>query len=123
MPRAGAPHERAQRAAAAPAPDALTPADRYQELFTAVQGARVFADSKTFVDCSPRADPAAIVDAYRAQRDAPGVPEQPVQACPIKAQSAAVAPATASICNAEWVRLGRMSGHGGFVHTHLTASA
>jgi alpha,alpha-trehalase len=52
-----------------PAPDTLTPADRYAELFAAVQGARVFADSKTFVDCAPRIDPAAILAAYRAQRD------------------------------------------------------
>jgi len=43
--------------------------------------------------------------------------EQTGQTAPIKAQSAAVAPATASICNAEWGRLGGMSGHGGFVHT------
>lgn len=57
---------------AAPAPDALTPADRYAELFTAVQGARVFPDSKTFVDCAPRGDPAAILAAYRAQCGAPG---------------------------------------------------
>ncbi len=46
-----------------------------------------------------------------------GVPEQTVRRRPIKAQSAAVARATASICNAEWASLGGMSGHGGFVHT------
>ena len=46
-----------------------------------------------------------------------GVPEQPAQARPIKAQSAAIARAMASICNAERVCLGGMSGHGGFVHT------
>lgn len=45
----------------------MTPADRYAELFTAVQGARVFPDSKTFVDCAPRSDPAEILGAYRAQ--------------------------------------------------------
>ena len=45
------------------------------------------------------------------------VPEQTAQTRPIKAQSTAVARATASICNAERVRLGGMSGHGGFVHT------
>ena len=47
----------ARGGAFAPA-DPLSPADRYQELFTAVQGARVFADSKTFVDCIPCARPA-----------------------------------------------------------------
>lgn len=64
--------ERSTRAAAAPAPDALTPAERYQELFVAVQSGRVFADSKTFVDCAPRAEPDAILAAYRAQRGLPG---------------------------------------------------
>ncbi len=63
---------RARQAAAAPAPDTLTPADRYQELFTAVQGSRVFGDSKTFVDCAPRGEPDAILAAYRGQRRAPG---------------------------------------------------
>ncbi|RYY81082.1 MAG: alpha,alpha-trehalase, partial [Comamonadaceae bacterium] len=64
--------ERAERAAAAPAPDALTPADRYQELFEAVQAGRVFGDSKTFVDCAPRGAPEAILAAYRAHCHAPG---------------------------------------------------
>ena len=63
---------RARQAAGAPAPDTLTPADRYQELFTAVQGSRVFGDSKTFVDCAPRGEPDAILAAYRAQCRAPG---------------------------------------------------
>ena len=49
------------------APDTLSPADRYQELFTAVQAGRVFSDSKTFVDCAPRIDPERILAAYRAQ--------------------------------------------------------
>nr|WP_218510110.1 alpha,alpha-trehalase TreF [Variovorax sp. dw_308] len=62
----------AARASACPAPDTLTPADRYQELFTAVQGARVFADSKTFVDCAPLKDPQEILQAYRAQGKADG---------------------------------------------------
>ncbi len=63
-----------RRAAASqcPPPDDRTPADRYQELFVAVQRERVFADSKTFVDCIPLADPPAILSAYRAERDAPG---------------------------------------------------
>ena len=61
----------AARVAEVPAADPLSPADRYQELFTAVQGGRVFADSKTFVDCVPRGDPADILAAYRAQRTQP----------------------------------------------------
>jgi alpha,alpha-trehalase len=65
-------NERSTKAAEAPAPDTLTPGDRYQELFVAVQEARVFPDSKTFVDCAPRGEPAAILDAYRAARHAPG---------------------------------------------------
>ncbi|SNU83350.1 alpha,alpha-trehalase TreF [Pandoraea sputorum] len=39
--------------------DILTPDDRYQELFVAVQTQRVFADSKTFVDCAPSLAPEA----------------------------------------------------------------
>ena len=46
-----------------------------------------------------------------------GVPERAARLRPIKAQSTAVARATASTCNAEWVRYGGTSGHGGFVHT------
>lgn len=49
--------------------DVLTPADRYQELFVAVQTGRVFRDSKTFVDCIPRYDPAEILQRYRARKD------------------------------------------------------
>ena len=64
--------QRSTRAAAAPAPDALTPADRYEELFTEVQSRHVFADSKTFVDCAPRKEPAAILVDYRAQSVQPG---------------------------------------------------
>jgi len=64
--------QRSSKASEAPAPDTLTPGDRYQEFFTAVQEARVFPDSKTFVDCAPRGEPAAILDAYRAARHAPG---------------------------------------------------
>jgi alpha,alpha-trehalase len=52
--------------------DTLTPADRYQELFVAVQMGGVFADSKTFVDCAPREDPERILEDYRAQCDAEG---------------------------------------------------
>ncbi|MGM8931070.1 alpha,alpha-trehalase TreF [Salinicola halophyticus] len=52
--------------------DTLTPAERYAELFVDVQSRRVFADSKTFVDCVPRQAPEEILVAYRASRDAPG---------------------------------------------------
>ena len=48
-----------------PAADVLSPADRYQELFVAVQSGRVFADSKSFVDCVPTGDPATILSSYR----------------------------------------------------------
>jgi alpha,alpha-trehalase len=61
----------AARVAHVPPADPLTPADRYQELFTAVQGARVFADSKTFVDCVPRGRPDDILAEYRARKDQP----------------------------------------------------
>ncbi|MGH8085688.1 MAG: alpha,alpha-trehalase TreF [Lysobacter sp.] len=60
----------ARLARVAPA-DTLTPADRYQELFVAVQTGRVFADSKTFVDCAPRIDPERILEAYRARHAMP----------------------------------------------------
>src|SRR5690606_7258691 len=46
-------------------PDTLTPADRYQELFVAVQMNEIFSDSKTFVDCVPRYDPEYILAEYR----------------------------------------------------------
>lgn len=52
--------------------DSLTPADRYQELFVEVQMNRVFADSKTFVDCAPRLHPERILAIYRSQRAQPG---------------------------------------------------
>ena len=44
------------------------------------------------------------------------MPERIVKTRPIKAQSAAVAGATASICNAERSGFGGQSGHAGFVH-------
>jgi alpha,alpha-trehalase len=62
----------AQRVASVPAADTLTPADRYQELFEAVQRARVFDDGKTFVDCIPRQPPQRILDAYRAEQHREG---------------------------------------------------
>ncbi|WP_312414413.1 alpha,alpha-trehalase [Pseudescherichia sp.] len=48
-----------------PASDALTPADRYLELFEQVQSSGLFADSKTFPDCAPRMDPLDILIRYR----------------------------------------------------------
>ncbi len=50
-----------------PAADVLTPADRYQDLFIAVQSERIFNDSKDFVDCVPQRDPAEILARYRAE--------------------------------------------------------
>jgi O-antigen ligase len=46
-----------------------------------------------------------------------GVSEQVAKTCPVKAQSADIAGARASICNAERARFGGLSGHGGFVHS------
>jgi len=54
------------------AADTLTPADRYQELFVDAQMNRVFADSKTFVDCAPMGEPERILALYREQRGQPG---------------------------------------------------
>ena len=54
-----------------PASDALTPADRYLELFEAVQAARIFTDSKTFPDCAPRMDPLDILIRYRRLKRRP----------------------------------------------------
>ena len=54
-----------------PQADTLTPADRYEELFVEVQTARVFPDSKTFVDCAPKGDPNAILEAYRKEHVLP----------------------------------------------------
>lgn len=59
-------------AGAAPPADTHSPADRYAELFVAVQRSGVFDDSKTFVDCAPRQAPEAILAAYRAQCHANG---------------------------------------------------
>src|SRR5689334_18387307 len=50
-----------------PEADHATPADRYEELFVRVQRERVFPDSKTFPDCSPRIPPARILEAYRRE--------------------------------------------------------
>ena len=60
----------AQRAPAPAWP--ASPDQRYAELFVAVQSAQVYPDQKSFVDATPKEDPAAILAAYRAQRGQPG---------------------------------------------------
>lgn len=55
-----------------PPSDALTPADRYMELFTAVQSSHLFEDSKTFPDCPPKMDPLDILLRYRRIKNHPG---------------------------------------------------
>ena len=57
-----------------PASDALTPADRYLELFEHVQSAKIFPDSKTFPDCAPKMDPLDILIRYRKVIYCPGRP-------------------------------------------------
>ncbi|WP_255886906.1 alpha,alpha-trehalase TreF [Erwinia persicina] len=52
-----------------PAPDILTPSDRYQELFEAVQMSRIFSDSKIFADCAPRFEPERILFRYYLARE------------------------------------------------------
>ncbi|RXZ33843.1 alpha,alpha-trehalase TreF [Oxalobacteraceae bacterium CAVE-383] len=52
--------------------DMLSPADRYRELFVDIQTARIFSDSKSFVDCAPRGDPEQILAAYRAEKSVAG---------------------------------------------------
>ena len=41
-------------------------------LFEAVQTERIFPDSKTFVDCTPKAAPGLILKQYEAEKDRPG---------------------------------------------------
>jgi alpha,alpha-trehalase len=48
------------------------PAQALGDLFVDVQNARIFPDSKTFVDARPLMPPARIVSEYEAQRHAPG---------------------------------------------------
>jgi len=55
-----------------PASDALTPADRYLELFERVQKARIFTDSKTFPDCAPKMDPLDVLIRFRQRKRQPG---------------------------------------------------
>jgi alpha,alpha-trehalase len=60
----------AQRASAPAWP--ASPDQLYAELFVDVQSAQLYPDQKSFVDATPRDDPAAILAAYRAQRGQPG---------------------------------------------------
>lgn len=50
-----------------------TPDQIYGPLFVDVQAARIFPDSKTFVDCVPRRDPAAIVGDYVRAKSNPAL--------------------------------------------------
>ncbi len=45
-----------------------TPAEIYGQLFTDVQMAKVFPDSKTFADCVPKKDPEEIVKEYKEEK-------------------------------------------------------
>ncbi|WEK36573.1 MAG: alpha,alpha-trehalase TreF [Candidatus Pseudobacter hemicellulosilyticus] len=45
-----------------------TPDKIYGELFREVQMKKIFADGKTFVDCIPKKDPAAIMQEYNQQK-------------------------------------------------------
>ena len=65
----GAPTSEAPSAAAAKLYD---PAHALGPLFADVQNARVFPDSKTFVDARPLEDPARIASEYAAERGKPG---------------------------------------------------
>ena len=50
-----------------------TPDKLYGELFTDVQLSSIFPDNKTFVDCTPKRDPKAIVKDYLALKSNPTV--------------------------------------------------
>lgn len=50
-----------------------TPDRVYGELFTDVQMSGIFPDSKTFVDCIPKREPAAIVKDYLAAKNNPAL--------------------------------------------------
>lgn len=54
------------------AADAVSPAERYAELFVDVQASGMFADSKTFPDCIPLDAPEDILACYREQRHIAG---------------------------------------------------
>src|SRR5215212_3822702 len=50
-----------------------TPAEIYGALFTDVQMAGIFPDSKTFADCTPKKDPKVIVKDYLAIKRNPAI--------------------------------------------------
>src|SRR3954465_6086559 len=50
-----------------------TPDQIYGQLFVDVQMNRIFPDNKTFVDCVPKRDPAAIVADYIAGKQNPAL--------------------------------------------------
>jgi alpha,alpha-trehalase len=50
-----------------------TPDELYGDLFADVQMSRIFSDSKTFVDCIPKRDPAAIVADYKKIKSNPAI--------------------------------------------------
>lgn len=50
----------------------LSPDERFGQLFTDVQLARVFPDGKTFVDCVPLMPTDSILKAYEANKNQPG---------------------------------------------------
>jgi alpha,alpha-trehalase len=50
-----------------------TPDQVYGELFVDVQMSRIFPDNKTFVDCIPKRDPAAIVEDYKRIKNNPAI--------------------------------------------------
>ncbi len=65
----------AEEAASLPSskePSFLSPVDLYPGLFEAVQMGDVFPDTKTFADCTPKADPKDILRAYVTEKDKPG---------------------------------------------------
>ena len=47
----------------------IFPAKQYGEMFKAVQTAKVFADSKTFLDCFAKDDPNGIMESYQREKD------------------------------------------------------
>src|ERR1700684_1163280 len=49
-----------------------TPRQLFPGLFESVQLSDIFPDNKTFVDATPRRDPALIMKDYNDQKDKPG---------------------------------------------------
>ncbi|SAK66985.1 alpha,alpha-trehalase TreA [Caballeronia ptereochthonis] len=65
---AGAAYADAQAGYTLPPP----PSELYGDLFVAVQTQGIYPDQKTFVDATPKMDPAQIVQAYHQQMTVPG---------------------------------------------------